>query len=222
MKPQTREPLHQSPMVRRTWFAGALIAALAAVALTGGCSFTRPATVKDSYLLQPALPEPAATTQSGSLRVGTVNVGAPFRGRGFVVRESEFKFESDFYHEFFVPPGIMIADSTARALARGKVFVDVTRPGVVADADWVLDGFVGALYADARDAAKPLAVLQVTYYLSRDDGGASAPAWSHPYFKRVALTSTSTEAYVSALNTAFSEILAELVRDLAAAQLPAK
>jgi cholesterol transport system auxiliary component len=222
MKPQPREPLHPSPMVRRTWFTATLIVALAAVVFTGGCSFTRPATVKDSYLLQPTLPEPAAKTQSGSLRVGTVNVGAAFRGRSFVVRESEFKFESDFYHEFFVPPGVMIADSTARALARGKAFVDVTRPGVVADADWVLDGFVGALYADVRDAAKPQAVLQVTYYLSRDDGGASAPAWSHPYFKRVALTSTSTEAYVSALNAAFSEILAELVQDLAAVPLPAK
>jgi ABC-type uncharacterized transport system auxiliary subunit len=200
----------------------AVILVLSAMAFASGCSFTRPATVKDSYLLQPALPEPVAKTQSGSLRVGIVNVGAAFRGRGFVVRESEFKFESDFYREFFVPPGVMIADSTARALARGKAFADVTRPGVVVDADWVLDGFVGALYADARDAAKPEAVLQVTYYLSRDDGGASAPAWSHPYFKRVALTSANTDAYVSALNAAFSEILAELVRDLAAAQLPAK
>jgi cholesterol transport system auxiliary component len=210
------------PAVRRTGFTAALIAALLAVAFTAGCSFTRPAAVKDSYLLEPALPEPAAKTQPASLRVGTVTVGAAFRGRSFVVRESEFKFDSDFYHEFFVPPGAMIADSTARALARSKAFADVARPGVVADADWVLDGFVGALYADARNAAKPEAVLQVTYYLSRDDGGASAPAWSHPYFKRVALTSTSTEAYVSALNTAFSEILVELVRDLAAAQLPAK
>jgi cholesterol transport system auxiliary component len=222
MKPQPREPMHKSPTLRRRGFTATLTAALVATALATGCSFTRPATVKDSYLLQPSLPEPAAKTQSGSLRVGTVNVGAPFRGRGFVVRESEFKFEADFYHEFFVPPGVMIADSTARALARGKAFIDVTRPGVAVDADWVLDGFVGALYADARDAAKPQAVLQVTYYLSRDDGGATAPAWSHPYFKRVALTSTNTEAYVSALNAAFSEILADLVRDLAAVQLPAQ
>jgi ABC-type uncharacterized transport system auxiliary subunit len=213
MKSQLRQP---------TWFTAGLIAALVAVAFTAGCSFTRPATVKESYLLEPVLPEPAAKAQSASLRVGTVNVGAAFRGRSFIVRDSEFKFESDFYHEFFVPPGVMIADSTARALAKGKAFADVARPGVVVDADWVLDGFVGALYADARNTAKPEAVLQMTYYLSRDDGGASAPVWSHPYFKRVALTSPSTDAYVSALNAAFSEILAELVRDLSAVQLPAK
>jgi len=199
-----------------------VIVALSAAALVAGCSFTRPAPVKESYLLEPALPEPAAGAKAASLRVGTVSVSAPFRGRSFVVRESEFKFESDFYREFFVPPGVMVAESTARALARGKVFADVTRPGVVVDTDWVLDAFVGALYADARDAGKAEAVMQVTYYLSRDDGGSSAPVWSHAYIKRVAFTSTNTGAYVSALNSAFSEILSDLIRDLAAAELPAK
>ncbi len=200
----------------------ALIVALFAVAFAPGCSFTRPSLVKESYLLEPTLPDAAAKAKQASLRVGAVNVSAPFRGRSFVVRESEFKFDSDFYHEFFVPPGAMVADSTARALARGKVFADVTRPGVVVDADWVLDGFVGALYADARDAGKAEAVMQVTYYLSRDDGGSSAPVWSHAYIKRVAFTSASTGAYVGALNSAFSEILSDLARDLAAAELPAK
>jgi hypothetical protein len=44
------------------------------------------------------------------------------------VRESEFKFESDFYHEFFVPPGVMIADSTARARRRGRIRTSSASP----------------------------------------------------------------------------------------------
>jgi cholesterol transport system auxiliary component len=202
--------------------SAALILALAAAALAAGCSLTRPAPVKQTYLLDPALPAPVAKAQPGTLRIGTVNVAAAFRGRSFVVRDSEFRFDSDFYHEFFVPPGVMIADTTARALAHGKVFSVVTRPGVVVDADWVLDGFVGTLHADARDAASPWAVLQVTYYLSRDDGGASAPVWSHAYYKRVAFAGSATDAYVTSLNGALSEILAELAQDLAAAQVPAR
>ncbi len=194
--------------------------ALAALAFATGCSFTRPAPVKETYLLEPALPAAVAKSQAGSLRVGTVNVGAPFRARSFVVRESELKYDSDFYREFFVPPGVMIADATARSLVAAKVFAQVTRPGVTVDANWVLDGFVGALYADARDPENPAAVLGVTYYLSRDDGGASAPAWSRGYRKRVAFASSGTGAYVNALNTALSEVLAELTRDLAAAELP--
>jgi cholesterol transport system auxiliary component len=200
----------------------ALLLTLSAVVLAAGCSLTRPAPVKQTYLLDPRLPEPAAKMQAGTLRMGTVNVAAPFRGRSFVVRDSEFVFDSDFYHEFFVPPGVMIADATAQALARGKAFNVVTRPGVVVDADWVLDGFVGVLHADARDAARPAAVLEITYFLSRDDGGATAPVWSRAYARRIAFATSSTDAYVTALNAALSEILAELARDLAAAELPAR
>jgi len=199
-----------------------LILVLAAAVLAASCSLTRPSPIKQTYLLDPALPAPVAKAQPGTLRIGAVNVAAAFRGRSFVVRDTEFRFDSDFYHEFFVPPGVMLADSTARALARAKVFTVVTRPGVVVDADWVLDGFVGTLHADARDAASPAAVLQATFYLSRDDGGASAPVWSHAYFKRVAFTGSNTDAYVTALNGAVSEVLADLAQDLAAAQLPAR
>jgi len=198
----------------------ALILALSAAVFAAGCGLTRPALVKQTYLLDPKLPAPATKMQAGTLRM--VNVAAPFRGRSFVVRDSEFMFASDFYHEFFVAPGVMIADVTAQALVRGKVFTVVTRPGVVVDADWVLDGFVGALHADARDAAKPAAVLEITYFLSRDDGGASAPVWTRAYAKRIAFATSNTDAYVTALNAALSDILAELARDLTAAELPAR
>jgi len=206
----------------RTRRAALILALSAAAVLVAGCGLTRPALVKQTYLLDPVLPAPVATMQAGTLRMGSVNVAAPFRGRSFVVRDSEFAFASDFYHEFFVAPGVMIADATAQALVRGKVFTVVTRPGVVVDADWILDGFVGALQADARDAVRPAAVLEITYFLSRDDGGASAPVWSRGYAKRVPFAASSTDAYVAALNAALSEILAELARDLAAVQLPTR
>ena len=200
----------------------ALMVALAAAMAVAGCGLTRPAPVKQTYLLDPAFPAPVTKAQTGTLRVGTVNVAAPFRGRSFVVRASEFGFETDFYHEFFVPPGVMIADATTQALTRSNVFTVVARPGVVVDSDWILDGFVGTLHADARDPAKAAAVLEITYFLSRDDGGASAPVWSRAYAKRVSFAGSSTDAFVTALNGALSEIFAELARDLAGAQLPAR
>ncbi len=200
----------------------ALMVVLAAAMFAAGCSLTRAPLVKQTYLLDPAFPAPVAKAQAGTLRVGTVNVAAPFRGRSFVVRASEFAYDTDFYHEFFVPPGVMVADATAQALTRSKVFTVVARPGIVVDSDWILDGFVGTLHADARDASHPAAVLEITYFLSRDDGGASAPVWSRAYARRVAFTGSSTDAFVTALNGALSDILGELARDLAAAALPAK
>jgi cholesterol transport system auxiliary component len=198
----------------------AVMLALGTFAFVAACGFTRQSPVKETYLLDPAVPAAVAKPQPGSLRVGAVGIAAPFRARNFVVRDTELQYESDFYHEFIVPPSLMFTDATARSLVAAKVFTNVSRPGVTASADWVLDGFVSALYADTRDTKQPAAVIEVTYYLSRDDGGVSSPVWSQAYRKQIAVPSSSTSAYVSALNTALSEILAELARDLAAAPLP--
>lgn len=204
---------------RREWMSRALaVAAIAALGLqAGGCA--RPAPIKGTYVLEPALPAPVAKTQAGLLRVGSVVVGAPYRGRSFVFRESDLKFETDYYHEFLVSPGSNISEATARALAAAKVFTTVAPIGVVVDPDWFLDGFVDALYGDARTVDKPIAVLTITYFLRRGSGDAGVPIWTHTYERRVPFTSGSAAGYTTALNTALSEILAELARDLSAAQL---
>ena len=47
-----------------------------------GCSaVTRPAPVRQTFLLEPKLPPAAAQPQPAALRVGAVNVAAPFRGK---------------------------------------------------------------------------------------------------------------------------------------------
>ena len=137
--------------------------------------------------------------QSATLRVGTVNVAAPFRSRSFVVREGDLRFESDFYSEFLVAPAAMIGEATARSLDRAGVFARVVPPGAPPDGDYVLDGFVSALYEDLRDTGKPAAVLAVTYYLARADG--TPPFWSKEYRQSVPFASNSPDAYAAALST---------------------
>ena len=196
-------------------FAGLLLALLA------GCSaITRPAPVRQTFLLDPPAPPAAAQPQQASVRVGSVNVAAPFRGKAFVYRTSELRFDTDFYVEFLVPPAAMLGEQTARALDRAKVFMRVAGPGAAADADWVLDGFASALYADTREAGKPAAELDVTYYLTRAGGLEQTPVWTREYRQRVPMRDASPLAYAESLNRAFGEIVAELARDLAAAQLP--
>ncbi len=203
---------------RRAWIGRTLgLAAAASLALVAGCSVTRSPLVKETFVLEPAAPPAAAKSQPGLLRVGTVTVSAPFRGRSFVFRESDLKFETDFYREFLVAPAANIGEATARALGAAKTFTAVAPAGVAADPAWVLDGFVDALYGDARDTAKPAAVLSITYFLRRGDAG--VPVWSRRYERRQPFTAGSSSAYVSALNTALGDILAELARDLSALDL---
>lgn len=210
-------------VTRRGWKAVAWVpAAIAMLALLQACSFTRPAPIKGTYVLEPAFPPAAARSHPGMLRVGTTAIAAPYRGRAFVFRESDLKYETDYYHEFLVSPGANIGEATARALASAKVFASVAPSGVLADADWVLESFVNALYGDIRDKEKQAVVLSITYFLRRGDSDSGVPIWSKTYERRVPFVPGSAAAYVTALNTAFGEILADLARDLSAASLPAK
>ena len=113
------------------------------IALTAGCSFVRPSPVKQAFLLDPALPAAVATTHAGTARVGIVTVAAPFRGKPFVFREAELKYESDFYDEFLVQPSSIVGDATVRALIAANVFAAVSPPGIAAEADWVVDALLG-------------------------------------------------------------------------------
>jgi cholesterol transport system auxiliary component len=189
--------------------------------LVAGCSaLSREAPVRQTFLIETPALSAVARSQPGALRVGNVNVAAPFRGKPFIYRMSDLRFETDFYVEFLVPPAAMLTEQTARALDRAKPFARIAGPGATADAEWVLDGFASALYADAREAGKPAAELVITYYLTPAGGNERTPVWSHEYHQHVAMRDSTAPAYADALNKAFAEIVAELARDLAAVQLP--
>jgi ABC-type uncharacterized transport system auxiliary subunit len=212
-----------TPIARPALFLARLtrLAALAAAAvlLLAGCSLSRPAPVKQTFLLDPA-PVPAATrAQAGSLRVAVFNVAGPYRGKAFVNRESDLEYVGDFYHEFIVAPSAMIGEATARVLGQAGAFTRVVPPGTAADADWILDGFVSALYADVRDRSKPAAVLTITFYLTRADALPAVPFWSREYTRRVPMAGMDPHFHAAALNTALGDILGDLARDLAAADL---
>ena len=194
------------------------LVAIAAIVLAS-CALNPPAPVKQQYLLDPPAPVAVAKSQPTSVRVGAINIAAPFRGRNFVLREADLRYETDYYSEFLIPPSTMLTELTARALERSKAFARVVPPGYSADADWVLDGFVSALYGDERDGKKVSADVTVSYYLFQSSGGSGMPVWTRDYQKRVPLATPTTEAYAGALNTALGEIFAELTRDLAAAEL---
>lgn len=206
---------------RRRWMVGVLAASVAAI--TGACSsiVSRPAVVKATYLLDPPLPQPSATqARAAVLRIGTINVAAPFRGKNFVLRRSDLAYESDFYDEFFVPPSIMLADALAKGLTSAKVFERVVPAGAAGnEGDYLLDGFVSEFYGDAR-GARPAAVLRITFYLTSMANLGSAPAWTHEYAQSVELGASTPQALAEGLNRALGAVLRDLARDLSAATLP--
>lgn len=194
----------------------------ALAALLAACSaITRAPAVRQTFLIEPAPLSAVTQSQPGALRVGTISVAAPFRGKSFVFRIDELRYETDYYDEFLVTPASMLTDQTARALVRARPFARIAGPGATADAEFVLDGFASALYADIRQAGKPAAEIAITYYLTPTTGGERTPVWSHEYRRHAPMRDTSAAAYAEALNAAFAEIVGDLARDLAGVKLPA-
>ena len=184
-----------------------------------GCSLTRPAPVKETYLLDPPGPQAVAKPQPTSVRVGSINVAAPYRGRGLVYRASELRYETDYYQEFLIPPSTMLTELTARALERAKAFARVVPSNSPSAYDWELNGFVSALYIDIREETKPAADVAISFYLFAANRIQEMPVWTRDYQRRAPVSTSSAQAYATGLNAALGEIFADFTRDLAAAEL---
>jgi cholesterol transport system auxiliary component len=197
----------------------ALLGSLLLTCFIAACGINQPAPVKQTYLLQAVAPASplSATPKAASIKIGSVAVGAPFRGRSLVFREAEFRYQSDFYNEYFIAPSAMLGDAVASWLGSAKVFREVLPTASSASADYILEGFVGALYADVRDRTKPAAVLEIKFLLT--DAGSGSVVWNRDFARRVAMSNDSADAFASAMNQALGELLKDLGTELAGARL---
>ena len=200
-------------------FPRAPVAAVLLVLLSA-CGFSRPAPVKQTYLLQATAPtQVASSPRPAILKVGSISVAAPFRGKSLVYREGDLKYESDFYNEYFVSPSAMLTEGAATWLAAAGIFKEVLPASANADGNFVLEGFVSELYGDYRDEAKPAAVLTGKFFLIDNRFLSGVPVWQTELKQRVPLSTRSPDALAAGLNTAWSAMLADLSREVAAAKL---
>ncbi|TMH37520.1 MAG: hypothetical protein E6H66_02435 [Betaproteobacteria bacterium] len=196
-----------------------VVAGLACV--LAACTLSRPSPVKQTYLLVVTLPtKPSTAPRPGTLKIGVMGVAAPFRGKVLVYRETDLKYETDFYNEFLVSPTAMLTDAASAWLAAAHVFRGVLPASANTEGDFVLEGFVSEFYGDFRDVSKPAAVITAKFFLIDNRSLGGVPMWQIELTQRVPINGRNADALVTGLNTAWGAMLAELAKQLVTVPLP--
>jgi uncharacterized lipoprotein YmbA len=193
------------------------LAALLAGILVAGC-LGQQAPRKTRYVLavKPVhLMDPGAR---GVVQINRVRVASLFERKGLVYRTGEDRYEADFYHEFYAPPGELIREALSEWLWRSGVFADVMAPSMSGEPDWWLEGHVTALYADVRRPQAPEVVLAVVWSLLDPNAPGLPVVFSKSYEVVVALPdrdpTTVVDGFRRALTHGFEQLSADVVAAL--------
>jgi hypothetical protein len=162
---------------------------------------------------------PANPGVEQTLEVSALRVSPRFSDKNFVYRISDAGYESDFYNGFLVSPALIITEEVRKALGNAQVFKHVIGSSSQAQASYMLEGTVNALYGDFRKMSAPMAVLETEFFLNSTLPEKPGIVMHKRYSKAVPLSARSPEALVKGWNEALEAIVSSLAADLEAAKL---
>lgn len=189
-------------------------ALLCCLFLAGCIQLERPYPQKKSYVLEARRKGDSRTAPSGAiLLVRNFGSTARYRGKGFVYRLDDLRYQADFYHQFFTAPAAMIAEESGLWLQQAGLFSHLTEGGTPPPTH-VLRGKIGALYGDFRPGRPAAAVLELQLALTDDRSVSPQILLDRKYRREIPLTDRSPEGLLRGWNTSLQEILAEFESDL--------
>ena len=184
--------------------------------LLTGC-LSRPHLDTQSFVFSPPLHSASGVVANGRvLGIRSLQVAAPFEGRGFVYRTGPFSYGRDPYAEFMVLPAhgmVCPICSWWRAAGGFKAVVDT---GSAFKPDTLVEIQVSQLYGDFRPSEKPAACLTMHFIFF--DAPAGVPGkviLEREYSRAIPLPARNAPALIEGWNQALSQILDAAMMDFA-------
>lgn len=151
------------------------------------------------------------------VEISRFNVSPGSDGKEFIYRTGELSYESDFYNQFFRPPGAMLTEVAGRWLNDAGLFQEVFGSVTQADANYFIEGNIVRLYGDFRSS--PKAVMEIQFLLlkyttdsSYDDN--TKIVLGKNYSSEIPIASPAARDLMQGWNTALGEILNAFLEDL--------
>lgn len=150
------------------------------------------------------------------LDIRRIEVSPGSEGLEFIYRTGEFKFHSDFYNQFFRPPGSLITDATTSWFSGSGLFEDVLGQLSQAYANYVIEGNVVKLYGDYRSGVSPKAVMEIQFFLLKntDDDNSPIIVASGTYNVERPISGRDPKALMAGWNQALIQILQDFQKDV--------
>jgi cholesterol transport system auxiliary component len=199
-------------------FTGIYSLAFLIIIITG-CSGLSKSYPERSYFMfeVPPVAQKAAPVKGAIAEVSRFNVSPGSEGKEFIYRTGELSYESDFYNQFFRPPGAMLTEITIRWLRDTGLFQDVLSTVTQAGANYFIEANVVQLYGDYRTS--PKAVMQIQFLLlkystdsSYDDN--TGIVFAKSYTSEIPIASKTPNDLMTGWNTALGDILNAFLADL--------
>lgn len=189
------------------------VSILVCTAVLSGCGPKGTAFDKQQFILESSRgPKPARAGKDILLDVRMFSVDTAFDLKGLMYRKSDFQYESDYYNEFLVSPGVMISERARVWLSQSGLFKEVLNAGTQIEPTHILEGNVIRIYSDFREEGASAAVLELRIFLV--DSEQEKIVFSKTYNASSELAADNAQDIVEALDRCLRKILTNLEEDL--------
>jgi len=188
-----------------------------AVLATGCPNVNKPYPERTFFLFEISNPSSTMTTVQGStLDVNRFSISPTSQGREFIYRTTDLEYKTDFYNQFFRPPGNIMTEAVRQWLNQSGLFEDVLTPVSQAIANYTIEGNIVELYGDYRNEASAKAVLTIQFFFLDTSEDVPDPTilLSKTYTSEQPVGTASPQNLMNGWNKALEIILNQLIIDL--------